>query len=169
MVTTFTDENGQYCIDYSHALWATDDINQQYHLAHCFLSDVDWIIEIEEKILLVEYKNANIEGAANPDAFRPSDDNVLNKIARKFFDSLHYLTLLGKSKPIEYIFILEYPNSDSVSRRMIRNKLKVKLPFTLQDNIGKKKLIEKVEVYSIEEWNENEEYGKYPITKCAQK
>lgn len=61
-------------------------------------------------------------------------------------------------------YILEYPNGDSVSRKMIRNRLKTKLPFALQENVGEeRKLIHKVEVLSIEKWNASEEYGKFPI------
>ena len=99
--------------------------------------------------------------------FKPKDEKVLNKVAKKFYDSLHYLTLFGKEKPKEYVYILEYPYGDSSSRKMVRNRLKGKLPFTLQENIGKgKRLIEKVEVLSIAEWNANDQYGKFPIRPC---
>lgn len=47
---------------------------------------------------------------------------------------------------------------------MIRNRLKSKLPFALQENIGNGiKLIEKVEVLSIAEWNDHKYYGEFPI------
>ena len=87
-----------------------------------------------------------------------------SKVVRKFYDSLHYLSLQGKTKPKEYVYILEYPNGDSASRKMIRNRLKSKLPFALQENIGNGiKLIEKVEVLSIAEWNDHKYYGEFPI------
>ena len=73
------------------------------------------------------------------------------------------LSLLDKNNPKEYVYILEYPHGDSVSRKMIRNRLKAKLPFALQKNIGKQKLIEKVEVLSIAEWNADPQYGEFPI------
>ncbi len=162
----FTEENGYYKIDCSKAVWATNELNEQYHTADCPLSDVDWIMETREKIYLVEYKNANIPGAHNPEAFTPASDKMILKVAQKYYDSLHYLSLLGKNKPKEYLYILEYPNGDSVSRRMIRNRLKSKLPFTLQMNIGSgKKLIEKVDVLSIAEWNEDIHYGEFPIQR----
>lgn len=51
-----------------------------------------------------------------------------------------------------------------MTRKRLRNKLKGELPFVLQKNIGNGiKLIEKIEVVSIEEWNKDEIYGKYPI------
>ncbi len=57
----FAEENGYYNIDCTNAVWATDEINTKYHMAKCFLSDVDWIMETKEKLFLVEYKNAKIE------------------------------------------------------------------------------------------------------------
>ncbi len=50
-----------------------DSLNHQYHSANCLLSDVDWIMETNQKIYLVEYKNANISGAKKPEAFIPTN------------------------------------------------------------------------------------------------
>ena len=90
MNKVFTEENGCYKIDCSKAIWATDSLNHQYHSANCLLSDVDWIMETNQKIYLVEYKNANISGAKKPEAFIPTNDKTINKVVRKFYDSLHY-------------------------------------------------------------------------------
>lgn len=55
-------------------------------------------------------------------------------------------------------------------RKRLRNRLKMELPFTLQENIEKgRKLIEKVDVVSIEEWNKDKNYGKYPIVPVVLK
>lgn len=44
--------------------------------------------------------------------------------------------------------------------------MKTHLPFALQENINTGiKLIDKVDVVSIDEWNANETYGMYPIIK----
>ncbi len=87
---------------------------------------------------------------------------------RKFYDSLHYLRLLEKDKPIQYIYILEYPNGDATTRKRLRDRLKTELPFVLQNNIGKgKKLIERVEVLSIAEWNADSNYREYPIKRVT--
>lgn len=67
----FTEENGYYSIDWSNAVWATDEINAKYHTAKCSLSDVDWIMETKDKLFLVEYKNAKVQGAKKPEAFKP--------------------------------------------------------------------------------------------------
>ncbi len=167
MEKIFTEENGNFMIDCSNALWATDKLYELYHAAKCSLSDVDWILETDGKIVLVEYKNASVAGAHNPEAFKPKEEKVIDKVVKKFYDSLHYLALQGKTKPKEYVYILEYPNGDSVSRKMIRNRMKLKLPFLLQENVGEgRKLIEKLDVLSIDEWNANELYGEFPIMPC---
>lgn len=162
----FVEENGVYCIDCTSALWATDQMNQDYHNAGIHISDVDFLIENVSHILMVEYKNAMISGASNPAAFNPMADKKILTATRKFYDSLHYLRLLGKKKPVQYIYVLEYPNGDIITRKRLRNRLKSELPFLLQKNIGNgNKLIDKVEVLSIREWNEDLVYGKYPIIK----
>ncbi len=167
MEKIFKEENGNFMIDCSRALWATDKLHEQYQVAQCSLSDVDWILETDGKIVLVEYKNANVAGAKNPGAFKPKEEKVIDKVVKKFYDSLHYLILLGKTKPKEYVYILEHPNGDSVSRKMIRNRMKSKLPFLLQENVGEgRKLIEKLDVLSIDEWNANERYCEFPIMPC---
>lgn len=160
----FTEENGAYCIDCNAAVWATDEIHDRFKVTGSSLNDVDFVIETPNRLLLIEYKNALIDGATHPETFEPGCDKKINNVVKKYYDSLHYLFLKGKNKPKEYIYILEYPCGDSASRRFIRNKLKPKLPFKLQDDIaGKDRLIEKIEVLSIEDWNVHEEYGKYPI------
>lgn len=164
----FVEENGIYQIDCSKAVWATDQIHEIYHSARVQLKDSDFLIEDEESLYLIEYKNASISNAKKPDAFRPEEDKMLNKVVQKFYDSLHYLYLTDKKKPVEYIYVLEYPKGDIVTRKRLRNKMKQRLPFELQKNTGMgKKLIEKVEVLSIDEWNRHQKYGLFPIEKVT--
>ena len=92
-----TEENGVYQIDCTNAVWATDAIHQDYHDAGLHIHDVDFLIENEDTIFLIEYKNANIPGAASPNSFQPASDQKVNNVVRKYFDSLHYPTLLQKT------------------------------------------------------------------------
>lgn len=59
------EENGRYQFDFSALgyVWEMHEI-----VTHTTLSDVDFITETESEVLFIEYKNANIKGAANPDA-----------------------------------------------------------------------------------------------------
>ena len=91
-------------------------------------------------------------------------EKKINNIAKKYYDSLHYLALKGKTKPKRYIYICEYPNGDMVTRARLRNLIKPKLPFELQKvmNTGIN-LIDEFEVLSIDEWNKHDTYKQYPF------
>ena len=169
------EEKKNYGMDCRNAIWASDEIHKIYHECKLpdILCDVDFIIETVDSILLVEYKNANIPEAReheNADnEYNPFQQDKFNKIVSKYYDSLHYLRLLGKAKPIHYIFVLEYPKGDSVSRKMLRNRLKKFLPFKLQELAGTGiKLIESVNVVNINEWNDDTTYGQFPIKPVSQ-
>ncbi len=167
----YTEENGQYSLDCTAALWSTDQIHDYYQdSAHTygiidFLCDVDFVIENETHILLVEYKNASVPGAAHPERFNPNSGDKLKNVANKFFDSMHWLYLAGKDKPRKYIYVLEYPAGNSTSRLLVRNELQNRLPFKLQSLLSAsgRKIIDEVRVVSIAEWNADAELGKYPL------
>lgn len=166
----FIDENGEYGLDCSKAVWATDQMHQIYNKAKVQLSDADFVIEDVVSIMIVEYKNANIKKAVElsykTKPFNPMEDKKFKSVIRKFYDSCHYLHLLGKSKPVQYIYVVETPADDSTMRKRLRDKMKTLLPFALQQNLNTGiKLIEKVDVVSIKEWNEDSTYGKYPFVK----
>ncbi|MDE7319748.1 MAG: hypothetical protein K2N46_08455 [Lachnospiraceae bacterium] len=169
MKKIFIEENGVYSIDCTNAVWATDQMHEDYQKAGIHINDVDFIIENATHIFMVEYKNACIANAENSAAFHPMSDKKILTATRKFYDSLHYLSLLNKNKPVQYIYILEYPNGDATTRKRLRNRLKTELPFALQAHMGNgKKLIEQVNVLSIDEWNTDCIYGNYPIRRTAE-
>ena len=101
---------------------------------------IHFIIEDETNFIFVEYKNSAVSGASAPNAFQPSQDTSVKKIARKFYDSLHYLRLIAQEggKSLDYVYILEYPNGDSITRKLIRDKIAKYLPFAIQNAIQKK-------------------------------
>ncbi len=161
----FIEENKNYQIDFTDTLWATDKLNDVFHNANTPLCDVDWVAETDEEILLVEYKNANIENAAEANSFDPKSDKKISNILKKYYDSIFYISAIGKltQKKKIYVYILEYPNGDVITRKGIRNKLQPRLPFELQKNNNIKcSLIDDIKVLSINEWNK--EYPNYPLT-----
>lgn len=169
MLNIYTEENGNYFIDCTKAAWSTNGINEACHRAGLDLSDVDFVIESNSGlILLVEYKNAAVAAASHPERFRPSSDEAIRKVSRKYYDSLHYLLLKGKLRSNRLVYIVESPYVDSVIRKRIRDRLKNKLPFSLQTQIsGSTRLIEEVAVVSIDEWNNDPVYGNYPIARIS--
>ena len=62
MAVIYTEENGQYTLDCTLAMWSTDQVHTYYQdSSHTYgnlslLCDVDFVIENESHILLVEYK-----------------------------------------------------------------------------------------------------------------
>lgn len=166
MCRIFIEENYVYQIDFSNAIWATNQLNTIYDNAKTILSDVDFIVETEDTILFVEYKNSDIDNAVNPNGFKPQDDKSINKVVRKFYDSLFYVNSVLDNKLKVYVYILETPKADSFLRGAVRSKLKAKLPFRLQVQNGfKEKLIDDVRVVSILEWNQK--YPQFPLTKIV--
>lgn len=165
MNKVFVEENGVYQIDCTKAIWATDAVHEIYRANKVGLKDIDFIIEQEDNILMLEYKNAAIGRAVEHGSnFNPNAEKIINNIPEKYFDTLHYLNLLGKTKRRHYVWVLEYPQGSSVTRKMLRNKIMKQLPFQLQTSLSDKvKLIESFDVLSIAEWNEK--YTQYPINK----
>ena len=160
----YIEEKGEYQIDFNNTIWSTDQMHSDYHNAGVALSDVDFVAETADNILLIEYKNGIIDAAIAHNAnFDPSETKTKDKIAKKFYDSIHYLKVKDKCKPIKYIFIVEYPNADVTTRKMLREEISKRLPFKLQAN-QPGQLIDDFEVLSIDEWNSNEEYSKLPLT-----
>lgn len=148
----FRDENNSCQIDFSKAVWATDQLHDIFHSAKvAILHDVDFIAETEDKLLLVEYKNANLPDAANPGAFRPGEDKKLNNVAAKHYDSMYFLQAIEQCK-----------NGDVVLRNQVKTLLVGRLPFLLQkQNVLSENMIDQLEVVSVAEWNKN--YKQYPL------
>ena len=59
----FIDENGEYGLDYSSTVWASDQMHQIYHNAKVQLSDADFILEDDNIVMILEYKNADTKKA----------------------------------------------------------------------------------------------------------
>lgn len=170
MKMMLTEENGVYQFDCTKALWATNEIRDQYFNARIHvLKNADFIIETEDELLIVEYKNATIHNAANPQAFHLNDDKMRDSLARKYYDSLPYLQLRGKNKPKRYIIIIEAESSDTTMRARLRERIAKELPFVLQCKMATGiNILEEFEVLSISEWNAHPLYGNYPCLPVAQ-
>jgi hypothetical protein len=169
MGRVYQDENHAYQFDFTTATWSSNDLHDIFSQNGAgILSDVDFIAETEDELFLIEYKNANISGAAHPEKFEPMEQKRENKIAFKYYDSWIYLKSIQKSKPITYIYILEYPNGDSVTRKRIRNRIAALLPFQLQKLPQiKENMLSAFEVLSIDEWNSHKKYGQFPIQRVS--
>lgn len=155
------DENGEYKFDFSKLeyVWDIHDIASQTTM----LSDVDFITETEKEVLFIEYKNANIANAKNPDGMlkKTSTETFYKKIARKYYDSLLLFWACNgnrKQLPIVYILLIEHPVIDKKIRRMLKEKINKQLPFNLKDSRIVNIIISNFDVCNLEEWKEKFPY-----------
>lgn len=163
----FQEEN--HCYEFNFEAEYAVELNEKYR--SLLLSDVDYVVETKDKVLLVEYKNSTISTVVNPEAFESkvrSDEHYM-KIARKYYDSLIYLMASNKFKTYEYVYVLECKVADSVTRKQLTAKIMKYLPFELQkDPDIKHEMISNFAVLNIEEWNNS--YGQdFPITTVTTK
>ena len=78
-------KEGAYQIDCSKAIYASNgmrDYYQQDVFAKYQLSDVDWVIEDDKYIYLVEYKNSNVKAVLIGNIIKLYN-SLYNKLTRK--------------------------------------------------------------------------------------
>ncbi len=165
MAEIFTDENQTCQIDFSNSVWATDKLHSIFSIVKdSILSDVDFIVEEANSIFFIEVKNSNFRGVDNPNDFKPLDSDLIRVLARKYFDSFHYVRGLGKTSRKQKIYtcLIETPLGDTVMRRALRARLKERLPFKLQKNFCEK-MIDDVLVLSFDEWHNK--FPQFPFSR----
>jgi len=129
-----------------------------------YLSDVDWIVETSDSVMLIEYKNTDIENVRNPEAFyeKIKNDKLIEKLRKKYYGGVFYSLACKTEKPIDYICIIEATKLDRVWRKKLTAKIKRGLPYKLQELPEiEATLIHKCQVLSIAEWNE--QYSEFPL------
>lgn len=91
------EENKKYKFDFSDLeyVWEMHDLTN-----NIMLSDVDFITETDKEVLFIEYKNASIEGAVNPNGMleKIKGEDFYKRIARKYYDSFCYFGLAKEMK-----------------------------------------------------------------------
>lgn len=167
MKKVYEDENHTTEFDFSAALSVFEPHKLAAHHSE-YISDVDFVVESEEVLFFVEYKNGNIVGAANPEAFadKLKRGSLANVLIKKFYGTLLMVLVTDKNpsnKPIKYMCVIEAGNGiDEVMMKKLRNKVYAGLPFDYK-NIEEIKVpvIDQFEVVSLSEWNTK--YTKYPV------
>ena len=157
----YVEENGIYQIDLSAAVEHMNDLNAKYQTIGGFLSDVDFIAETNDAIFLIEYKNTEIPNTQNPGAFREKikDEKFYDSVLKKYYCSVFYLLACKKTKPINFILIIESESMDNIIRKKVWASIEKRLPYKLQKMPEiSLTLINDFKVLSIQEWN-----GQYPM------
>lgn len=153
-----TDENNQFKFDFTNCKY----VLELHDLANKMkLNDVDFIAEYNEKIIFLEYKNANIKNAVNPNAFvdkiKKDPEKFYKNIAKKYYDSLMMFWATGGNKdefPIIYVLLIEAPIMDAKIRKQLRIKIGKQLPLNLKEDSIVREMLSRFEVLSIDEWKE---------------
>lgn len=167
----FWDENHNVQFDFSKAL----NVFEPHDLANMYseyLSDVDFVIEEEGKLICLEYKNGNIKNANNSDAFKQkiAKEEFWKKIAKKFYGTMFLVWACNKNqleKPVQYVLLLEcLPGIDDALKKRLIIKMMRQLPFkyNTQSEIHKK-VIDDFCLVNLKEWEDK--YPQYPIMDVA--
>lgn len=173
MVGEYWDENRNYKFDFSEA----DKVFEVHEIAEeAGLNDVDFILELKDTVLFLEYKNAIARAVTNPQAFidkilKPDKKAAFYKnIAKKFGDSLFILWSMRENeqdKEIKYVLLIEHPEIDGRIRKTLRNKIYKQLPFKLSKHKDVvRELISEFAVMNMEEWHE--QYSMFPIQEIEE-
>lgn len=153
-----TDENNQFRFDFTDCKY----VIQLHNLANRMkLNDVDFITEYNNKIIFLEYKNANIKNAVNPNGFvdkiKRDPERFYKNIAKKYYDSLLMFWATGENKsefPIIYVLLIEAPIIDAKIRKQLRIKIGKQLPLNLKEKSIVREMLSQFEVLNIDEWKE---------------
>jgi len=161
----YRDENGKYEFDFSQCeVWEYHQLAQKTTL----LSDVDFVINSEDEVIFLEYKNASIDGATNPSALlcKVETEKFILKAVKKFYSSLflHWACRGNENdRPIVYILLIEHPEIDGKIRKKLREKISKQLPIRLKDEpVIKRNVLNKFEVLNMDEWHQ-----AYPLFKAV--
>lgn len=150
------EENGIYEFDFSNCEYVLEfhDIANKSKL-----KDVDFVTEVHDEVLFIEYKNSNIPNAVRPDAMfkkiKENPEKFYSSIADKYYDSLFILWACDgnkENKKIAYIFLLEDKLIDEVMRKKLKIKIKKQLPFNLKGDKVVREILSRFEVYNLKEW-----------------
>jgi hypothetical protein len=163
--TKYRDENGKYEFEFPQCeVWEYHQLAQKTTI----LSDVDFVINSPEEVIFLEYKNASINGVANPNAFlcKLRTEEFYIRASKKFYSSLflHWACRENENdRPIVYTLLIEHPEIDGKIRKKLREKISKQLPIRFKDEQQiKRNVLNRFEVLNIDEWHQ-----AYPLFKAV--
>lgn len=161
------DENKNTRFDFTGAI----DVFEPHELANLYsdyLSDVDFVVEEEEKLICLEYKNANFPNADKPQVFYQKlvEEKFWNNMTKKFYGTMFLVWACNKNpadKPVQYVLLVENnPVMDGALKKKVIMKMKGQLPFKYRDrNEIRRAVIDEFLLIDLKEWEER--YPQYPI------
>lgn len=167
MKKLFEDENHTTVFDFS----AAKEVFEPHTLASYhseYISDVDFVLESEDELLFMEYKNGNTKVVNNPQAFvdKVKSGSLANVLIKKFYGTLLLVMITDRNpmkKPVRYICVIEAGDGiDDVMMKKLRNKVYAGLPFEYQSMQEiKVPVLDGFDLINLARWNNV--YTQYPI------
>ena len=163
-------EEGDIQIDFSNALSGRKFDDDSHGLSYC-VKAVDFIVELENKILFIEIKDPQSPNVSNTDEFL---ENLTSKnlfktsLKTKCRDSFLYEFSMDRiHKPIYYLVLIcldRLTSAELISQTdVLKNHVPVLGP---KKNPWKKRFIEDCFVFNIETWNST--FEKHSVTRINQ-
>lgn len=161
------DENRKIKFDFSNAL----NVFEPHELANLYseyLSDVDFVVEGEEELTCLEYKNSNIKNVDNPEAFsrKIAGEEFWRSMTKKFFGTMFLVWACDKNrkdKSVRYILLIESnPGLDESLKKRFTMRMMSQLPFKYNTRKEiRRKVIDEFCLMDLKEWKVK--YPQYPI------
>lgn len=153
-------EEGGRTFDFRRAVHSEKFDDNRHRLSHC-MSAVDFVVELEKALLLIEVKNVNRGIRAQNDCAKylrkiAEGSPFIDPLVRKFRDTLLYLHCEERVvKPIRCIVYLELPKDAKYPLAPLTSLLSNSLPLLGTKRTGrwKRELAESAAILDRETWN----------------
>ena len=165
-MTVLTEGNLQLSVNGTVAARKFDDAS--HGLSHC-MKAVDFIIELQDSYLFVEFKDPQIPGAPEGAAENYLDDFVSGRLDEdlkyKFRDTFLYEWASGRvDKPVDYFVLIAL---DSLSDPLLLNRgkdMERKLPVLgPPGQTWPRPIVRSCAVFNLDSWNRN--FPDFPVIR----
>ena len=165
-MTVFTEGNLQLTVNCAVSARKFDGIS--HGLSHC-MKGVDFIIELTDRYLYIEFKDPQAPSASEQDAAKYlasfQKGQIDEAFKYKYRDSYLYEWASGRAdKPIDYLVLIALDTLKTPMLRHRRRELQRKLPV-----LGPEKqpwnqpFVRSCAVFNLETWNRN--FPDYPVSR----
>ena len=161
---------GDLQITFSNAKCARKFDDASHGLGHC-MKAVDFVVELDDRYLFIEFKDPQNPLAKNRDQQRFIQQFQAGQIDEdlkyKYRDSFLYEWASGRaSKPIYYYVLVALDSLDSADLIRRTDALKSKLPINAPPPITwTHPIVAGCIVFNIDAWNK--EFPEYPVTRVS--
>lgn len=141
--------------------------DESHRLTHC-MKCVDFIVELEDRVLFIEFKDPEHSRAPaeNRRAFIADfESGALDEtLVRKYRDSFLYEWAAKRTrKPIHYLVLIALSSLDAAMLLIRTEALKSRLPIHGPEGVWSRSFVDKCVVLNLEAWNRT--FPKFKVTR----